>query len=303
MKPPGFIYHRPETVEEALGVLAEVGPRAKVLAGGQSLVPMMNMRLAAPAHLVDINRLTELAYVRVDTASEHGREVAVGALARHSEVERDEGARAELPLLAQALRHVAHPTIRNRGTTVGSLVHADPSGEMTAVLALLGGSVELRTVMSSRTVPAADFFLGPLESCARPDELAVRASFPVPSGRTGSSWHEVARRNGDYAVCGVGALVTLDDDARVTAARVAYVSVTPVPEVMSLTDVVGLVPVDTADWAAAGRYAADRLEPESDIHATGEYRRHLAGVLTARALRAAGVQAARLDPTILEGSR
>nr|WP_281352215.1 hypothetical protein [Phytoactinopolyspora alkaliphila] len=133
--------------------------------------------------------------------------------------------------------------------------------------------------------------------------MATRAVFPVPAGRTGSSWHEVARRNGDYAVCGVGALVTLDDVGRVAGARVAYISVGPVPEVLSVADVVEQAPVDAADWVAAGRYAADRLEPESDIHATGEYRRHLAGVLTARALREASARAARLEETILEGSR
>jgi aerobic carbon-monoxide dehydrogenase medium subunit len=302
VKPPGFIYHRPETVGEALDVLADVGPDGKVLAGGQSLVPMMNMRLAAPKHLIDINRLSELGYVR-STTDDDGRAVHVGARARHADVERDPAALSALPLLAETLRQVAHPTIRNRGTTVGSLVHADPSGEMTAVLALLGGTVELRAARSARTVPAPDFFLGPLESCARPDELATSARFPVPVGRTGSAWLEVARRNGDYAVCGVGVLVSLDDDARVTGARAAYVSAGPVPVVLELGDVVGEMPVDAVDWGAAGRFAADQLEPDDDIHATGAYRRHLAGVLTARALRVAGERATRLDETILEGSR
>src|SRR5688572_8958897 len=171
MKPSRFTYHRPESVEEALEVLAEVGLDGKVLAGGQSLVPMLNMRLAAPRHLVDINRLPGLDEIRVDRNGA-GAAVRVGATARHADVERDAAAYAALPLLRQALRHVAHLTIRNRGTTVGSLVHADPSGEMTAVLALLGGTLELRSAgqgsPSVRLVTASEFFVGPLESCIEP---------------------------------------------------------------------------------------------------------------------------------------
>lgn len=303
MKPSGFTYHRPDSVETAVEMLAEFGPDAKVLAGGQSLVPLLNMRLAAPEHLIDINRLDQLSYVRVedeDGGGEDGgggsegrrRVVRVGATARHADLERDAAAFETLPLLRQALRHVAHATIRNRGTTVGSLVHADPSGEMTAVLALLGGSMKLRAAGSSRRVDAADFFVGPLESIVDPGELATEAAFPVPAGRTGSAWLEIARRHGDYAVCGVGALVTLDDDLRVASARAAYISVDATPVVLDLTDAAGTVPFDTADWKAAGRSAADRLEPADDIHATGEYRRHLAGVLTSRALSAAALDAA-----------
>ncbi len=174
MKPSPFTYHRPESVEEALAVLAEVGADGKVLAGGQSLLPVLSMRLAAPGHLVDINRLAELAYVQPSADG-----VRVGALARHAQVERDDGAAAVQPLLRQALRLVAHPTIRNRGTTVGSLAHADPSGEMTAVLAVTGGTVTLASVAGRREVAAADFFVGPLESAVGPGELAVEAFFPA----------------------------------------------------------------------------------------------------------------------------
>src|SRR6266545_4362294 len=210
MKPPAFTYHRPATVPDALAVLAEVGGDGKVLAGGQSLVPVLNMRLAAPAHLVDINRLAELAYVRCDADT-----VRVGALARHATVERDAAAHAALPLLRQATTHVAHPAIRNRGTTVGSLAHADPAAELPAVLTLLGGRVSVaRAGEPPRTVPAAEFFVGPLESALRPGELAVEAAFPIPPPHTGTAWLEVSRRRGDYAVCGVGALVTLDDAGR-----------------------------------------------------------------------------------------
>jgi carbon-monoxide dehydrogenase medium subunit len=282
MKPPAFVYHRPATVGDALAVLAEVGSDGKVLAGGQSLVPVLNMRLAAPGHLVDVNRLAELAYVRVVPGA-----VRVGALARHAEVERDAAAFEVLPLLRQATGHVAHPAIRNRGTTVGSLTHADPAAELPAVLALLAGSVTLATAGGRRDVPAAEFFVGPLESAVRPGELAVEATFPVPPPRTGTAWLEISRRRGDYAVCGAGVLVTLDADGRVAAARGAYVSVGPTPVVVDLTEAVAGHPGDAADWSAAGALAASTVRPEDDIHASAAYRRHLVSVLTARAARSA----------------
>lgn len=294
MKPPGFAYHRPHTVEETLDLLDRVGPDGKVLAGGQSLVPMMNMRLAAPAVLVDINRLDELRFVRVEQGAS-GDVVRVGATARHTDVEHDDAAEAALPLLRQALVHVAHPTIRNQGTTVGSLAHADPAAEMTAVLALLDGTMQLRSAGGQREVAAADFFLGPLESCLRPGEVATSATFPVPPGRVGYAWLELARRHGDYAMCGVGVRLTLDDDLRVTDARAAYISMAATPVVLDLTSAVGHVPFDAGDWHDAARYAADQLEPEDDIHATARYRRHLAGVLTARALPSAARHAVARD--------
>jgi aerobic carbon-monoxide dehydrogenase medium subunit len=294
MKPPVFEYHRPGTVAEALSVLAEVAQDGKVLAGGQSLVPLLNMRLAAPRHLVDVNWLDEL-----DEVASHAAGIRVGALARHARVEHDQGAADAVPLLGQAIADVAHPTIRNRGTVVGSLVHADPAAELPAVLVLLGGTMELASAGGDggrRRVAAADFFVGPLESALRPGELATGAIFPRPPAGSGSAWVEVARRHGDYAVCGVGALVTLDQSLRVAAARVACISVGPVPVVVELTDALGGRPHDAADWAAAGTLAAAAVDPEDDIHASAAYRRHLAGVLTARAARAAAAHAAeRLD--------
>lgn len=287
MKPSPFGYSAPLSVAEALGVLAQVGEDAKVLAGGQSLLPILNMRLVAPGHLVDINRVGELAYVRVEDGG-----VRVGALARHVDVERSAEAYATLPLLRQALQLVAHPVIRNRGTTVGSLVHADPSGEMTAVLALTGGSVDVASSTTTRTVPATDFFLGPLESCVLAGELAVSAHFPFFPPRTGTTFVEVARRHGDYAVCGVAAAVTLDDNGAVASARAAFISVGPTPVVLDLSAPVVGRPVDGADWAAAGELATSQTDPEADIHATADYRRHLVGVLTTRALAQAAGKAA-----------
>lgn len=284
MKPPPFGYSRPESVAEALTTLADLGADGKVLAGGQSLLPILSMRLAAPHHLVDINRLHELGYVRVDEQA-----VRVGALARHAEVLADEDAHRAQPLLRTALRLVAHATIRNRGTTVGSLAHADPAGEMTAVLALLGGSVRVASGSGTRDVAAGEFFVGPLESAVQPGELAVEASFPVLPAGAGTEFVEVARRHGDYAVCGVAAYVQLDGAGAITAARTAYLSVAATPLVLDLTSEAGAA--DGADFGRAADAARAQVEPEADIHATADYRRHLAGVLTARALAGAYRQA------------
>jgi len=251
-----------------------------VLAGGQSLLPLLNMRLATPEHLVDINRLSELSFVRV--ADGH---VVIGALARHAEVLADQRVARAQPLISRALALVAHQVIRNRGTTVGSIVHADPSGEMTAVLALLGGSVLLASTSGQRLVDAGEFFLGPLESDVRPDELATQVRIRVLPPRAGTAFAEVSRRHGDYAVCGVAVLAELDDAGAVGRASAAYLSVAGTPLVLDLTDASG-------DPAAAGRLARDRVSPSGDIHATAAYRKHLAGVLTERAL-AEAIAAAR----------
>jgi len=287
VKPSPFAYSAPTSLAEALSVLAEVGADGKVLAGGQSLVPILNMRLAAPAHIIDINRIPDLAFVRVEDGG-----VRIGALARHADVERDDSAFDTLPLLRQALQLVAHPVIRNRGTTVGSLAHADPSGEMTAVLALTGGTVEVARQGSTRTVGAEEFFVAPLESAVEPGELAVSAHFPVPPPQTGTAFVEVARRHGDYAVCGLAAMVTVQQDGTIGVARAAYISVGPTPLVLDLTEALHGQGVADADWAAAGRLAQDQVDPEPDIHASADYRRHLVGVLTGRALREAAGRAA-----------
>jgi carbon-monoxide dehydrogenase medium subunit len=295
MKPAPFTYHRPAQVDEAVRLLAALhdrGEPAKVLAGGQSLVPLLSMRLAAPMHIVDVGALPGLGDVAV---TRNG--VGVGALVRHRALERHEEAQAVLPLLRQALVHVAHPTIRNRGTVVGSLCHGDPSAELPAVLALLGGSLTARSVRGERTVPADELFTGPLETSLADDELAVSAYFPTPPPRTGTSVAEVARRHGDYAVCGVVAAVTLDDAGLVAAARATYVSA---GETLAPVDlgrpVVGAAPA-VADWAAAGALARDLVTTEADLHASAAYRSRLVAVLTERALRdAAGRAGSRPGP-------
>jgi carbon-monoxide dehydrogenase medium subunit len=326
VKPPPLRYSRPGSLTEALATLASLGEHGKVLAGGQSLVPLLSMRLAAPEHLVDINRLAELGYVRVEDG-----QVRVGALARHAEVLADPAAAAAQPLLAKALRFVAHAAIRNRGTTVGSIVHADPAGEMPAVLAVLDGAVRVAHQGGERLVPASEFFLGPLESAVQPGELATEALFPVLPPSAGTGFAEVSRRRGDYAVCGVAATVRLDEDGRIIQARAGYLSVGPSPLVLDLTDAAAAdqaaagpaarakaaaadpavaaarapaaartvadpatdgaadpaghaSPVGQPGFPAAADLARQQVDPEPDIHATADYRRHLAGVLTQRAL-------------------
>jgi aerobic carbon-monoxide dehydrogenase medium subunit len=278
VKPPAFAYHRPRGLEEALEVLAALGEDGKVLAGGQSLVPLMSMRLSAPAALVDVNHVPGLATVEVDADV-----VRVGALARHSAVEHHAAAYDAAPLLRQALRHVAHPTIRNRGTTVGSLVHGDPAAELPAVLLLLDGTVTLRHAEGSREVEASAFFTGPMETALRPGELAVAATFRRPPARSGSAFVEVARRKGDYAVCGAGAVVAPDGTA-----RVALVSVGPGPVLVDLSDA-----ADTGQVQEVEDLVDAAIEPEEDIHASADYRRHLAHVLVRRALADARADAQR----------
>lgn len=269
MKPAPFAYRRPESLPEALASLAGE-PNGKVLAGGQSLIPLMSMRLAAPSVVIDINGITALDYVRIRTEPEPG--VEVGALARHATVLAHAEARRVQPLLALALDRVAHATIRNRGTTVGSIVHADAAGEMPMVLRLLGGSLTVASATGTRTIPAADLFLGPLETSVGHDEIATEAFFPALPAGAGVAFDEIARRQGDYALVGAAAVV---DGDRVS---VGYLSVSEVPVVVDLTGV---------PLAEMGEAALAHLDPVGDIHATAEYRAHLVRVLTERVVRAA----------------
>jgi carbon-monoxide dehydrogenase medium subunit len=251
---------------------------AKPLAGGQSLIPLLSMRLAAPATLVDLNRVEELAYVR---SGDDG--VRIGALARHATVERDDAAAIRQPLLREALGLVAHPTIRNRGTAVGSIAHADPAAELPVVLALLGGTVTARSASGERVVDAAELYVGPLETALRPDELVTEAWLPALPPRSGTAIREVSRRHGDYALVGVAALVGVDADGGVDSVRAGYLSVADTPVVLDLTDTADPGP----SWDRAAEHAMAALEPTDDIHASADYRRHLIGVLTRRTLAAA----------------
>jgi carbon-monoxide dehydrogenase medium subunit len=252
------------------------------------------MRLAAPELVVDVNALPELAYVEADPGSPE-RGVRVGALARHSDVLAHQGAQVVQPLLARALRLVAHPTIRNRGTTVGSIVHADAAAEVPAVLALLGGGVTVASTTGRRYVEAADLFVGPLESSLRQDELALEAVFPALAPGAGVAVEEVSRRHGDYALCGVAVLVEPGaDGSRVQA---GYFSVCDVPTVVDLTPALSAGLTDAA-FDDAGDLALASLDPQQDIHATAAYRSQLVRVLTRRAVVAASAEASERARTL-----
>lgn len=281
MKPAPFAFSRPTSLAQALEILA-TNPDAKVLAGGQSLIPLLSMRLASPAMLVDINAIAGLSQITWDSAG-----VRVGAVARHADVEAHPQARRVQPLLAKALRLVAHPAIRNRGTTVGSIVHADAAAEMPTVLRLLGGHVTAESTRGSRTIPADELFAGPLESTVRHDELVTEAFFPALREREGVACDEVARRHGDYALCGVAAVVSSAPDGRVTSVRAGYLSVCEVPTVVELSEVFASGELTDRALADAAELALDSLDPVDDVHATADYRGQLARVLTRRVVRAA----------------
>jgi carbon-monoxide dehydrogenase medium subunit len=288
MKPAPFVWYSPRTVAEAVATLATAdadGSGVKVLAGGQSLIPVLAMRLAEPGHLVDINNVAGLDRIEVSADG-----VRVGALVRHAELLAHAEANRVQPLIGQGLANVAHATIRNRGTTVGSLAHADPSGEMTAVLALTGGSVTAVSVRGQREIPAADFFVGPLESCLEHDELAVSAFFPAAAPGGGSAFVEMARRHGDYALAGVGAVVVPGGDGAAASVRCGFLSVTETPLVVDLSDAWAAFSKGDEDAVTRAVHAA--IDPQDDIHATAEYRRHIAGVLTVRAIQQASASLA-----------
>ncbi len=278
MKPGPFAYHSPTSVEQTVATLGELGHDGKVLAGGQSLIPILSMRLAKPAHLVDINRVVGLDQIEV--TEQH---IRVGATVRHSALERDGAAYAAIPLLRQALECVAHPAIRNRGTTVGSIAHADAAGEMPAVAALTEAVMEVVGPRGRREVAAGDFFEGALETVLDAEELLEAVRFGrFPEG-TRTAFIESARRQGDYALAGVAVALTVIDGV-LDRVRASYVSVTDVPGVLELTEALRGQEPAGADWSAVDDLVQAHIAPEADIHATADYRRMLAGELTRRAL-------------------
>jgi carbon-monoxide dehydrogenase medium subunit len=275
-------------VEEAARLLAELGDGAKVIAGGQSLVPLMNFRLAEPDHLVDVNALAGVDHVRLgDDAVEVGATVRTGGLLR------DPAVAEAHPLLAAAAGWIAHPVIRNRGTVCGSLVHADPAAELPAVLALLDGAVEAVAwrsgALARRWVTATDLFMGHFETSIDQDELVVAARFPRLAPGTGWAMDELARRHGDYALAGVALTVTTDGRGAPSGGRAAYLSCAPTPVVLDLGPALavaadGGAPAGPAMEQAVHDLVSDALSPTGDIHASADYRRHLAATLTVRSL-------------------
>lgn len=283
MKPPRFDYLAPRTLDEALAHLHHHGDQAKILAGGQSLIPMLNFRLAHPGVVVDVNRLIELAYVR-----QHDGGVAVGALTRQHAVERSELIRARVPVVAEACRFIGHAPIRHRGTFGGNLAHADPASELPAVMVALEAELAVASRTGSRAVPAGQFFTGPLTTALRPDEMLMEIRIPAPPPRTGGAFVEMARRAGDFALVGVAALVTLDGAGTCERVRIALCGVGPTPiRARAAEDALtGQAPTATALAAAADRAAA-ATSPPSDVHGSAEFRKKLARHFARQALAAA----------------
>jgi carbon-monoxide dehydrogenase medium subunit len=292
MKPAPFEYYAPTSVEQALAHLAEHGYEAKVLAGGQSLVPMMNFRLVQPSVLVDLNSIPDLEFIQPD----EGGGLRIGALTRHYQVELDPLVAARTPLLHEAVPKIGYPQIRRRGTLGGSLCHADPSAELVAVSVALNAHFRLRSPRGERWVPAQDFFLGLFTTVLEPDELMVEVALPPLPARTGASFLEVARRRHDFALVGVAALVSLDENGGCRQARMVFLSAGDRPmEAHRAAEVLtGQAPTPEAIRAAAEIAASDDIDPSSDIHATAEFRRHLAKVLARRALELACRRAAEM---------
>jgi carbon-monoxide dehydrogenase medium subunit len=281
MKPAPFAYHRPDSVEGALALLAEHGYDAKLLAGGQSLVPAMNFRLAAPAVLIDLNRIPGL-----DAIAEAEGGVRIGAMVRQRAAERSALLAERAPLIAETLPFVAHAQIRNRGTMGGSIAHADPAAELPAVMLALGARFHLRGPNGARTVTAEDFFTGLFGTALEPEEMLVEIEVPAAAPGTGFAFDEISRRHGDFALAGVAASVQVDAEGRCTAARIALLSVGdgPVLATGAAAALAGQAPGDEAIRAAAHAAAQQDIDPPGDIHATPAYRRQLAEVLVRRVL-------------------
>ena len=277
---PAFSYHRPSTVEEAIGLLAEYGSDAKVLAGGQSLVPLLALRLSHPEHLVDIGRIAGLGGAEDGPAG-----FTIGATARHADVELSPVTPQAAPLVAAAMPHIGHRAIRNRGTVCGSLAHADPAAELPAVALATGAELIARSGTGERRIPAADFFLGYLTSALEETEVLTGVRFPPWPGRTGWSVQEISRRHGDYALVGLAALVGLGDDGRVERAALSFfgAGATPVRVPDAEAVLIGERP-EPAAIAEAADVVTKSIDPPGDNHASAAYRAHVAGVLTRRCL-------------------
>ncbi len=291
MKPPPFEYYRATTVEEAVGLLSQYGPDAKVLAGGQSLLPMMKFRLARPSVLVDLRWVHDLAYVR-----QANDRVSFGAMARLASLESDQ-VRALCPLLAEAAPHIGHPPIRHQGTVCGSLAHADPAAELPVLALALDAELVAAGPNGTRVIPAQDFFVTMLTTNLGPYEILTEARFPVLQPEHGWGFSELSRRPGDFALAIAAAMLQVGSDGRIATACIALGAMADragrclEAEAALLGQRGG-----KAIFEAAAALASEPLEPPSDVHASSGYRRHLAGVLVERALTQAW-QRLDLTPT------
>ena len=286
MKPPSFLYVRPESLEEALSLIASHGSDAKILAGGQSLVPMLNLRLAEPKVLIDVNRLSMLSGIRRENGT-----LRIGALTRHREVETSREAAEAEPMLARAGRDIGHLAIRNRGTIGGSIAHADPSAEWPLVAVALDAQLELRSSARTRTVAARGFFAGPLTTIAEANEILTSISFPAAPRQSGFGFRELCRRPGDFAIVAVACRVRMDA-GKCSGATLAVGGADAIPrhiaEVESI--LVGSRGEDSV-LREAGVIASRAVEPSSDLQGSAEYRRKIVAVLTRRALQDAFAEA------------
>lgn len=280
MKPPRFAYAKPATIEETLALLDQ-GDEVKILSGGQSLVPVMNLRLARPDVLVDINGLPGLDKITVADGM-----VRIGALVRQAEVERSPEVRQNLPLVIEALRYVGHPATRNRGTFCGSIAHADPAAELPAVLAALGGEVVARGPDGERVINVDDFFKSYMTTALSEREVLTEVRVRVPSPGARSAFEELARRHGDFALAGIAATAEPDAAGTWQRVRIAALGVASVPfRVTRAEEVLVGAPMDDSSVVAeAARLVEEEVPSTSDVHASAEYRKELAGVLTRRAL-------------------
>jgi CO/xanthine dehydrogenase FAD-binding subunit len=289
MKPPPFDYFAPKRTEEAVALLSEYGDAAKILAGGQSLVPMLNFRLARPQVLVDINRVEELAYI-----SESDKGIRIGALTRHRALEKSPLVQAKCPILSFAARFIGHVTIRNRGTFGGSLAHADPAAEFPLVLTTLGARILVRGASGERTLAPKEFFLGLLTTALQPTEILFEAWVPRLESRTGWGFRKLTLQHGAFAIVAAAALITLDEQGVCTEARIALGSVAPIPVRAEQAErLLRGERLDTKLLAEAARVAAEVAEPSTDIHASAEFRTAMAEVYARRALFDASARAQR----------
>ena len=284
MKPAPFEYYAPDSSEKALDLMNQHTGEAKILAGGQSLVPAMNFRVVQPGMLIDLNRVGELGFIR-----EEGETVRIGAMTRERHLEFDSSIAKWTPLLTEAASFIAHPQIRNRGTIGGSIVNADPAAELPVLMLALNARLKARNVSGERWIDAQDFFAGMFTTALKPDEILVEIELPFMSPRTGWSFMEVAPRAGDYALMGVAALVTLDENGKCNLAKLVYLNAGdgPVDAQEAARLLEGEKINDKLIESTAGLASEKEISPFGNIHTSPEFQRHLANVLTKKALKQA----------------
>lgn len=283
MKPSAFEYFAPSTVKEAVGLLEQYEDEAKIMAGGQSLVPIMNFRLGRPEVLIDINKIKDLEYIK-----EEGDDLLVGALTRERDLELSPLVQEGCPILAEAVSFIGHISIRNRGTIGGSLVHADPSSELPTVVCCLGGEMKVVGPSGERTLEPEEFFLTYLTTSLEPSEILVEVKIPTLPQNTGWSFVELSRRTGDFAIVGVATLLFMEDGGVCKEARIALGGVAPTPiRAEEAEEVLAGEKITDALIEKAGEEAAEATETEPDYHASAEYRKEMARVFVQKALHEA----------------